>query len=174
MGVQPQRLLPSQVHAAPVPHSVVEPWVQRLVQKCVFGSPKLEQRLAVVEPKQSVSDAQYLPIPSSLPTSPGLPQSDAGASAALPSTEFCASTETGPALLVQPMATTLDSRSAENNLCSMRGSFAVLVDRVGGNSVVRSHATARWRWPDQRRMAQASSCAYGCGQCMIICDAEPR
>jgi hypothetical protein len=45
--------------------------VQVRVQKCVVGSPIDEHRCATGVSEQSLSDAQNLPIPSSLPVSPG-------------------------------------------------------------------------------------------------------
>jgi hypothetical protein len=78
LGVQPHRLLESQVHIAFMPHASVEPIGHVFVQKCVSGSPMLEQSGA--EFVQSPSDAQNFPIPRSFPVSPGLPHFDAYAS----------------------------------------------------------------------------------------------
>jgi hypothetical protein len=44
-----------------------------LVQKWVIGLPRLEHSGAICVVEQSFCDAQNLPIPSSLPVSPGLP-----------------------------------------------------------------------------------------------------
>ena len=78
--MQPHWLDELHVHSAPVPHASVEPIGHVFVQKCVSGSPRLEQSGALCVEPQSEIDAQYLPTPSSLPMSPGLPHFDGGVS----------------------------------------------------------------------------------------------
>jgi len=80
--VQPQPALwHSQV--AIIPHwSAGPPIVHVFVQKCAMGSPSVAQMCADTVLEQSLSVLQNAPTPMSLPTSPGCPQNEAGASGA--------------------------------------------------------------------------------------------
>jgi hypothetical protein len=71
--VHPHWLLALHVHVVFVPHvAMSDPAIVHVrVQKCVVGSPIDEHRCATGVSEQSLSDAQNLPIPSSLPVSPG-------------------------------------------------------------------------------------------------------
>lgn len=81
-GVQPQLPMLSHVHEAPCPQSVgkvgppespassataASASMQRKVQKCVFGFPRLEQRWAWGNDVQSENPLQNAPTPSELP-----------------------------------------------------------------------------------------------------------
>ena len=81
--MQPHWLLLLHVQVAPVPQSVVEPFVQNFVQKWVVSSPRFEHSPAEPLFEQSFKVAQNFPTPSSFPTSPGLPHVDANASTPL-------------------------------------------------------------------------------------------
>jgi hypothetical protein len=101
-------LLESHTHCAPFPQAPVEPIEHVFVQKCVAGSPRLEHNGALEVEEQSLSDAQNLPTPRSLPVSPGKPQSESYASG-LASTGFAALSFPPP---VSPQATSINSSIA--------------------------------------------------------------
>jgi hypothetical protein len=80
--VHPHWLLALHVQVAAVPHASVDPIGHVFVQKCVVGSPSDEHSFAATVLLQSERLAQNLPIPISLPVSPGLPQIELNASGA--------------------------------------------------------------------------------------------